>query len=69
MSSSVTPKRVASIHRLKEEVERLSQQQAEAMKMAKFGGMTISEVQGYGARHDRIIHLLKELAMFDKVRS
>ena len=69
MYSPITSKRVASIHRLKEEVERLSKQQAEAMKMARLGGMTISEVQGYAARHHRIIHLLKELAMFDKERS
>ena len=65
----VASERIASIRRLEKEVKRLSEQQAEAMKMAKFGGMTVREVKEYGARHRMIIHLLKEMAMLDNERS
>ena len=65
MSSMVASQKISSTRRLQERVERLSEQQAEAMKMAKFGGMTVREVTEYGARHRMIIHLLKEMAMLD----
>ena len=55
MCSTVASKRVASTCRLEEAVERLSEQQAEAMKMARFAGMTISEMQEYCSRSRRSI--------------
>jgi nitrogen regulatory protein PII len=66
MSSMAASDSIASIRRLGKEVKRLSEQQAEAMQRARFGGMTVREVNGYGARHRRIIQLLKQLAMLEK---
>jgi len=69
MSRMVASERNASLHRLEREVERLSERQSEAMRMARFAGMTLREVKEYGARHRRIIHMLKEMAMIDNQRS
>jgi hypothetical protein len=66
MSSMVASDSIASIRRLGKEVKRLSEQQAEAMQRARFGGMTVREVNEYGARHRRIIQLLKQMAMLEK---
>jgi hypothetical protein len=67
MSSTVAAKRGTSIHRLKKEMARLSEQQTEAMKMARLGGLTMKEVKQYAARHSRIIHLLRELSRHESV--
>jgi hypothetical protein len=59
-------KRIASIRRLEQEVDRISEQQTEAMRMVTLGEMTIRQVKGYCERHRRIIHMLRQMATLDK---
>ncbi len=61
-------KNPASKHRLKEEIERLSEQQGEALKTAMFVGMTTDEAKEFDKRGNRITKLVKELAMVSKAR-
>ena len=59
---------VAAIHLLKERIERLSEQQAQALKTAMFKGMTSDEARMYDKRSSRITKLTKELAMVRRGR-
>jgi hypothetical protein len=52
-----------AIDHLKEEIDRLSQQQTSALWMATFGGMTADEAKEYDGRHRKIVKLMKELAL------
>jgi len=65
MFNMAASKKSGSIRRLEQEVQRLSHQQTKAMRMVMFGGMTVREVKEYGARHRRLIHLLKQMATHD----
>jgi hypothetical protein len=62
-------KRIASIRRLEEEVDRISEQQTEAMRTVTSKGMTVRQVKEYCERHRRIIHMLRQMATLDKKRS
>jgi hypothetical protein len=57
---------LAAMHRLKERIETLSEQQAEAMKTAMFKGMTSGEAKKYDNRSSRITKLVKKLATVSK---
>ena len=49
------------IHRLTSEIDQLSGQQIEALRMATFGGMTNDEATEFQSRRNRIGELIQEL--------
>lgn len=55
-----------AILRLKEEINRLTEQQTEALKMATFLGMTTAEAEAYDARRVQITQLVRKLAQLSK---
>jgi hypothetical protein len=57
MSSAKQPKNTAAIQRLREEIVRLTEQQAAAEKMAVLNGMTIDDSRRSKERHDTIRRL------------
>jgi hypothetical protein len=59
---------LATIHRIKEEIDRLSEQQKEALKTATFVGMTHDEAKDYDSRRARITELIHELALLQKAQ-
>jgi hypothetical protein len=61
-------KSLAAKHRLKEEIQRLSEQQGAALKTAMFIGMTTDEAKEFDKRGGRLTKLVKELAMVSKAR-
>jgi hypothetical protein len=61
MNSYDTPETVAAIDRLKQEIERLTEQQSEALKTATYVGMTAAEARSYDARRQQITKLVEEL--------
>jgi hypothetical protein len=52
--------------RLKEEINRLTEQQTEALKMASFLGMTTAEAKAYDPRRVQITQLVPKLAQLSK---
>ena len=64
MSHKGSPTATA-VHRLKQEIDRLSEQQSEALKMATFFGMTSHEAKEYDARRTQITRLVRELRMLE----
>jgi hypothetical protein len=52
---------VKTVHHIKEEVSKLTQEQNEALGLAVYIGMSSHETKLYAERHDRIVNLLKEL--------
>jgi len=59
---------LAAIHRIKEEIDRLSEQQKEALKTAIFVGMTPDEAQEYATRRRKITELIQELELLQKAQ-
>lgn len=62
------PKTVAAIHRLKQDIDSLGEQQAEALKNATFLGMTPDEVIEYGKRGEKITKLIRRLTSLQKTQ-
>jgi hypothetical protein len=56
------------VSKLKEEIDRLMQEQAKALRMAVFVGMTSGEAQEYDERRTRITQLNQKLTARDRVR-
>ena len=54
------------ILRLKEEINRLTEQQTEALKMGTFLGMTTAEAEAYDARRVQITQLVRKLVQLSK---
>lgn len=52
---------VGAVQRLKQEIEKLTQEQREALKTATFVGMTPQQAQHYDARRQRITALFEQL--------
>jgi len=52
---------VAAIHRIKQEIDELTEMQAEALKTATFVGMTSDGARDYDERRQRIAGLVQEL--------
>jgi len=52
-----------TVHRLKEEIDRLNQQQSQALKTATYLGMTPDEAQEYDQRRTRITELVMQLSI------
>ncbi len=55
-----------TIHRLKQEIDRLTAQQDEALKSATFLGMTTDEAKEYEERRNLILQLVTDLEMLEK---
>jgi hypothetical protein len=56
------------VRRLKEEIQRLTREQDDAIKSATFLGITPEDEQLIQARRRRITELLEQLAIFDEVQ-
>ncbi len=56
---------IANIHHLKEEIDRLTVEQLEALKAATFVGMTRDEAKEYDERRAKIIRLIDELRQLE----
>ncbi len=50
-----------TIHRLKDEIDCLTEEQTDAMETETFIGMTAAETKAYDARRARITELVKQL--------
>ena len=59
---------VDAIHRLKQEIDQLSEQQSEALKSATYLGMTPDEAKEYDARRQKITQLVQELSLLQKAQ-
>lgn len=55
-----------AVHRLKEEIDKLTLQQAEALRMATLVGMTPDEAQEYDARRKLILKYVHDLAVLEE---
>jgi hypothetical protein len=51
------------VHRIKQEIEQLSDQQTEALKTATYVGMSDGEAKEYEHRGDRMNDLIKQLRL------
>jgi predicted ATP-grasp superfamily ATP-dependent carboligase len=71
MESRETSKRsdtVEAVHRLKQEIDKLSEQQSEALKMATYVGMTAEVARECLARRLRITELTQKLVNLERIR-
>ena len=59
---------IVAIHRLKQDIDSLGEQQAEALKTATFVGMTSDEVIEYDKRAEKITELIQRLALLRKAQ-
>ncbi len=57
---------VQSVERLKKEIDRLTQEQAEVLRTATYIGMTPDESREYDKRRNHILTLIKELEGLEK---
>lgn len=55
-----------AIHRLKEEIDKLTEQQSEALKTATYLGMTTDEAKEYEQRRERILEYVQDLKMLEE---
>jgi len=55
-----------TVHRLKEEIDTLNQQQSEALKTATYLGMTPDEAQDYDQRRSLITDLVRQLSIITR---
>jgi hypothetical protein len=55
-----------AIHRLKEEIDKLTLQQTEALKMAIYVGMTPDEAKEYDERRRRILEFVLDLRILEE---
>jgi hypothetical protein len=53
--SDETSETAAAIHRLKEEIDKLTREQAKALELATFVGMTTDEAKEYDQRRRAIL--------------
>jgi len=59
---------VTAIQRLEQEIDSLSEQQAEALRTATFVGTTADEANEYDERHQKITDLVQQLALAQKAQ-
>jgi len=52
-----------TIHKLKEEIDKLTEQQSEALRRASYLGMTTDEAKEYEERREKILEYVKDLKM------
>jgi hypothetical protein len=55
-----------TVHRLKEEIGRLTKQQAEALQSATYLGMSPDEAKQYDARRAQILKLVEQLRQLEE---
>jgi hypothetical protein len=60
------PDPLDTVHHLKEEIDRLTEEQIEAMKMATFAGLTPDEAKEYEDRRAKILELVEQLRMLEE---
>ncbi|HUK47037.1 MAG TPA: hypothetical protein VLW06_05575 [Terriglobales bacterium] len=56
------------VRRIKEEIDRLTCEQDEAIKTATFLGMTAQQERQFHVRRGRITRLIEQLAIFEEVQ-
>ena len=61
-----TSKTVELIHTIKEEIDALSEQQADALKAATYLAMTPEEARQYDSRRERVTELIKKSEMLQR---
>ena len=59
---------VSAVHQLKQEIDRLTEEQTEALKSATYVGITAEEAQEYDERRKNITRLVKQLALLEKAQ-
>ena len=59
------PDHLTTVHRLREEIDRLTAQQIEAMKTATFVGLSTDEAKEYEERRAKISALVEELRLLE----
>ena len=55
-----------TVHKIKEEIDRLTELQSDALKNATFVGMTPEEAQEYDSRRTQILNLVNRLETLEK---
>lgn len=58
--------RLTTLHRLRQKIDQLTEQQTEALRTAVYVGMSPSELKAYDDRHAEILQLLQQLAEIEK---
>jgi hypothetical protein len=64
----ILPDTVAAVHRVKQQIDMLPQEQAKALKSATSIGMTPDEAKEYDERRTRITKLIHELELLEKAQ-
>ena len=59
---------MAAVHRIKQEIDRLTEQQAHALKQATFVGMTPDEAKEYDERRTLITKFIRELELLERAQ-
>ena len=66
MSTQDASSTLATVHHLKQEIDRLTEIQVKALKSATFVGMTPEEAQDYDNRRQEIFKLVQQLMLLEK---
>ena len=59
---------VDAVHRLKQEIDRLTEQQAKALQAAIYLGMTPDQAKEYDERRKQITELISQLSLLEKAQ-
>ena len=59
---------VSAVHQLKQDIDTLTEKQAQALRMAVYVGMTPDEASEYDERRQRITQLVQELAAMERAQ-
>ena len=59
---------VDAVHRLKQEIDRLTEQQAKALQAAIYLGMTPDQAKEYEQRRKEITELISQLSLLEKAQ-
>lgn len=65
MNSYDTPNSVDAVQKIRQQIERLTDEQSEALKTATYLGMTAAEAQTYDARRRQITELVERLRLLE----
>jgi hypothetical protein len=66
MHATDPPEHLNTTHRLREEIDRLSGEQIEAMKTSIFRGLTTDEGKEYENRSAKILELVEQLRLLEE---
>jgi hypothetical protein len=66
--SEETSETVEAVHRLKQEIDRLTEQRPKALKQAIYFGMMPDEAKEYDQRRTSITQLVQELGTLEKTQ-